>query len=329
MREPKKVLPMVSLKVAVPKAPSIDIVMATYNGSKYLPEQLDSLLAQSWKNIRILVSDDGSTDNTLEILNEYGIRFPGLFFVEQNPVTLGPIGNFVRLMERTTADYVAFCDQDDIWLTGKLAQCMVSMLHIEIEKGHGVPVLVYTDMKLTSSDGTTQAESHWEKAGIRPRGASFKNLLAQNLVTGCTMLANRALINLAIPMPVKRVMMHDYWLALIASAFGVLHPIHKQTVLYRQHENNAVGAGRTMSIIERLDRLRNDPKLENWLCAAGVQADAFLEAFGNQLTPKDQHALRSIAGLYDKPWIMRNFELARHGVRRTGLLNHLQFVIRL
>jgi glycosyltransferase involved in cell wall biosynthesis len=320
---------MTNSETAIAGSPLIDVVMATYNGDRFLSQQLDSIFSQSWRNIRVLVSDDGSSDGTLQILSQYAKQFPGQLLFEQNQIRLGPIGNFAALMKTSSAAYVAFCDQDDIWRPDKLARCMAPMLHIEAAKGGSTPVLIYTDMKLTSSDGAIQSESHWKKAGVYPQGASFRNLLAQNLVTGCTMMANRALIDLAASMPVSRVVMHDYWLALIASAFGVLHPIQQQTVLYRQHDMNAVGAGGALSTRQRLRRLRKDPALENWLRKAGIQAEAFLEMFGSKLSQTDQSALRAMAGLFGRSWVKRNVDLVRHGVRRTGLLNNLQFLIRL
>jgi hypothetical protein len=316
-------------KASVAEEPLIEILLATYNGERFLAEQLDSLFAQTWINIRILVNDDGSSDGTLNILSRYATRYPGRLQVEHNPQRKGPCGNFAALMLRSTANYIAFCDQDDIWRSDKLALCMAAMLQAEAQSGSFFPVLIYTDLKLASKDGAIQSESHWKRAGVRPEGAHFRNLLSQNLVTGCTTIANRALIDLALPIPVDEVIMHDYWLALIASAFGILHPIREQTVIYRQHGGNVVGARGGLSLAQRLRRLRSDPVLEDWLSAAGIQATAFLGQYSSSLAEGDRRALSAMTRFSEKTWLGRNLDLLRYRIRRTGNLNHLQFLLRL
>jgi glycosyltransferase involved in cell wall biosynthesis len=309
--------------------PLIEILLATYNGQHFLAEQLNSIFAQTWINIRVLVNDDGSADETLKILEDYAARYHDQLSLECNPVTRGPCGNFADLMMRSSAGYVAFSDQDDIWRPDKLALCMGAMLQAEAQHGNSVPILIHTDLKLASKDGTIWSESHWKRAGVRPEEANFRNLLAQNLVTGCTMIANRALIDLALPIPVNDVIMHDYWLALIASAFGVLYPIHEKTVVYRQHGGNIVGAAGELSLMQRLRRLRSDPVLEDWLSAAGTQAIAFMAQYGPKLTESDRRALSAMMWFSRKTWLARNIDLLRCRIRRTGSLNHLQFLLRL
>jgi glycosyltransferase involved in cell wall biosynthesis len=307
----------------------IEVLLATYNGERFLAEQLDSLFSQTWHNIRVLVRDDCSSDRTLNTLEDYASRYPGRLLVEQNRQRIGPCGNFGALMQCSNAAYISFCDQDDIWRSDKLARSMAAMSRVEAQSGKSTQILIYTDMRIASSDGAILSESHWQRAGVLPEVASFQNLLAQNLVTGCTMVANRALVDLASPIPLGDVIMHDYWLALVASAFGVLKPIREQTVTYRQHSNNVVGAGKKMSWVHRLRRLHRDPELEKWLIAADTQAAAFLERYGHRL-PKDVlSALSSMIGFPERSWLGRNLTLLRHGIRRTGNLNHLQFILRL
>lgn len=318
-----------SVKAIAAEGPLIEIALATYNGERYLPEQLDSLFAQSWINIRVLANDDGSSDGTLSILTRYADQHPDKLSVDCNPIPLGACGNFASIMERSAANYLAFCDQDDIWSASKLARCMVAMQQAEAQHGNSHPVLIYTDMRLVAGDGSVLSESHWKRAGVRPERARFRNLLAQNLVTGCTMMANRALIDLALPVPAGDAIMHDYWLSLIASAFGTLIPIPELTVDYRQHGSNVVGVGGGLSWVQRLRRFRSDSVLETWLDAAATQASAFLKRFGAVLREEDRSALTAMTVLPRQSWLQRNLTLLRHGIRRTGTLNHLQFLVRL
>lgn len=316
------------VSAGVTEEPLIQVLLAAYNGEPFLAEQLDSIFGQTWNNIQILANDDGSSDDTLNILDRYASRYPGRLDVVRNQCAKGPCGNFTALMQRSTASYVAFCDQDDIWKADKLATSMAVMSRVEGTSPKSIPALVYSDMEIMSED-RFHFDSHWHRAGVHPEVAGFRNLLAQNLVTGCTSIANRALLDLAIPIPVDDVIMHDYWLALVACAFGVLQPIREQTVLYRQHSNNVIGAGGVLSWKQRLRRFRNDPELEKWLTGAATQAAAFLEKYGSRLPEMDRSALISMIHFPQKSSLGRNLSLLRHGIRRTGLLNHLQFALRL
>jgi len=230
--------------------PRIAILLPTLNGEKYLAEQLDSLMGQNYENLIIVTRDDGSIDGTIEVISSYRAKFPDKFhIIENNGHNLGAGGSFAFLMEYVLAHkkelglekaYMMFCDQDDIWAKKKVELEMQFMEKAE-KNCEDIPVLVHSDLKVVSDSGELIAESFMHYQGLEPAKNQFGQILFCNLVTGCTALINDALAKKSLPIPEKAIM-HDWWLALVASAFGKLVFIDQQLVEYRQHSANTLGA---------------------------------------------------------------------------------------
>ena len=238
----------------------VDILLATYNGARHLAEQLDSLLAQTHQDFRLLVSDDGSNDATLDILNRYHPRFGGrMRLVPHAAAGQGVVRNFENLMAASLQDgvaaWVAFCDQDDVWLPGKIATCLARLQGLQAQVGAGVPCAVHCD--LTVVDGALQCvhPSFVRHQHYDPARCSAEQMLSVNQVTGCALMVNRALLALALPMP-QAVVMHDWWCALLAGS-GRRQFVDEPLILYRQHGANQLGA-KGRSLPDRLARLLRD-----------------------------------------------------------------------
>lgn len=235
----------------------IDILLATYNGAEYLTEQLESLLRQTYPNFRILISDDGSTDETLLLIQHYANRYPSCIFLVHNPhPSLGALRNFEYLMtvsfEQAQAKWIAFADQDDIWLPEKLTLCAAEMSRIESESKDHTPCLVHTDLYVMDTNANLINPSFVNYENLRPTRATHESLLSVNVVTGCTMLVNIPLLKLALPIPAEAIV-HDWWCALI-SGVGKRKFLPMATIGYRQHQANQIGA-RNRSWWGRLNRL--------------------------------------------------------------------------
>lgn len=217
---------------------SVDILLATYNGEAYIREQIDSLLGQTYRDIRVIVRDDGSTDATREIVAEYAGKIEIIFDHEN----LGPQQNFARLMRFSTGEYIMFCDQDDVWKSDKVENSLKCMKQLEAAWGN-IPLLVHTDLCVVDKDLEVLAPSFWEYVKLNPKNNTLNRLIVQNVVTGCTMLMNRALLELSKNIP-KEAVMHDWWIALVAAAFGKIAFLDEATIYYRQHGKNQVGASK-------------------------------------------------------------------------------------
>lgn len=223
----------------------VDVLLATYNGSRYLADQLDSILAQTHQDFRILVSDDGSSDDTLAILQRYRARLGARLVLVPNPSPgKGVVRNFENLMVASldggAARWAVFCDQDDVWLPEKIASSLAEMLRIEGEDGGQVPCLVHSDLTVVDEGLAVLSPSFARYQQMDPATCTPLSLLSVNQVTGCTMMVNRVLLKMALPLPAE-VIMHDWWCGLVSGS-GRRSFLARPLILYRQHGANQVGA---------------------------------------------------------------------------------------
>ncbi|WIM39751.1 glycosyltransferase family 2 protein [Paenibacillus sp. PK4536] len=237
----------------------LQVLMSTYNGEKYISEQLNSIFSQPYQSIQILIRDDGSSDNTLVIINQYQQDYPGRIHLIEGK-NIGVVPSFWTLMQHAdlSADYFCFCDQDDVWMPHK-AQRAVQLL-AEMEKEDepfksNIPAMICTDTQLT--DGELNPTAIWP--GMPHLKPSFYNALIQNIAVGATVTFNRATLELLMHkkknVNIADIQMHDWWAYLVVSCFGKFHFEHTPSIYYRQHGGNAVGGEWT--ILQKLKKKWN------------------------------------------------------------------------
>lgn len=306
------------------------ILLATRNGGAYLEAQLDSLLRQTHPRWRVLAHDDGSSDTTVTILKRYARREPERFFLLEDGVVCGSaLGNFAHLLEHCADDYVMFCDQDDVWRPDKIDLTVKKML--EAEKKHPeAPVLVHTDLEVVDRDLRTLDASFWHYSGLDPSRDGFSRLLMQNVVTGCTVMVNRALLEKALPVPAEAIM-HDWWLGLVAARFGTIVPLPEPTVLYRQHGGNDTGAKRFgfSEIVKKAVRFFDKEELDRTLNGNKKQAAAFLKRFGTSLPEEEVRMLERFSELEKYGWWTRRKYLWNHRLLKQGWIRNMGLLARL
>ena len=155
----------------------IDILLATYNGATFLAAQLDSILGQTHTDWRLIIGDDGSTDGTREVIGAYRARFPEkIVTLGERTENVGVVRNFSRLIEHAEADYVALCDQDDVWKPEKLELSLDKMRALEAKHGADTPLLVFTDLSVVDRDLRVVHPSFWRYQQIRPERCNALNL---------------------------------------------------------------------------------------------------------------------------------------------------------
>lgn len=216
------------------------ILLSTYNGENYIHQQLDSLIAQEYKDFTVFIRDDGSSDNTLEILIEYASRDPR-FVILPSEGNLGVISSFMRLVELVEAEHYFFCDQDDLWLPEKIK---VTLAEFD-NKQSDIPILVHTDLVITDASLNVINSSFYAHTGTPiPNKDNAEMILLQNYIVGCTVAINRVLRDRLIEKgyDTKQMYMHDWWAALIATYYGEIVTLRQATIYYRQHGNNQCGA---------------------------------------------------------------------------------------
>ena len=219
--------------------PRIDVALATYNGAAYLGDLLQSLAQQSHGNIEVFLSDDGSTDDTLAIAAKFGsvlnIRRVG------DARHHGLVRNFETALGGGAADYVALCDQDDVWHPQKLHRLLARMRELEVEHGPAMPLAVFSDLRIVDAGLAVLSPSFFAATLKSSAANQFEHFLLGNHVPGCALLVNRRLLDLALPFP--DVPVHDWWLLQVAVLFGRIGYVDAALVDYRQHGGNAVGIG--------------------------------------------------------------------------------------
>ena len=229
----------------------IEILLATYNGETFVQEQLDSIAEQSHGDWVLTISDDGSTDRTMEIITCFKKRFRDKVRILTNTSKLGAAENFMNLLAHSKEELVVFCDQDDVWLPHKLIT--LSELYDQIEFTNSVephPVVLYSDAKIVDSKLHELGPSLLTALKVVDRECeTFEYLKFRNCFTGCTMMLNREAADLALTVAKRmwvdeglNVPMHDHWIGLVvAKHSGQIMRCEKSLILYRQHENNTIG----------------------------------------------------------------------------------------
>lgn len=299
---------------------SIAILLATYNGGRYLRQQLDSILAQTEQGWRLLVSDDGSSDDTLEILQEYQRQYPDRIILSQHEVPTGSSReNFMYLTRLAGGyDYVMYCDQDDVWLPQKVSLTLREMRRLEGSKPQ-TPCLVHTDLAVVRADLTLKSESYFYASLLDAGRNTLNRLVIQNIVTGCTMMINHALWELAVlPAEEGAMRMHDGWFALIAAALGRIGYVERPTMRYRQHGGNVVGASDVRSVRYIAAALGRLKKNRQSILDTQRQAGALAHTLGDRLGKEQRNLLTGYANLHARGKLGRLRFVARNRIWLLG-----------
>lgn len=247
--------------------------MSTYNGEAYLQEQIDSILAQKTKlygeniDLSLLIRDDGSIDNTRNILEEYHRKFPQITYILGK--NIGACRSFFRLMQRAEkeADYIAFSDQDDVWEKNKIRRALSGL-----KKYNEIPAMYAGDLEIVNCDLEIMKVSANTSRNFHP---SFGNALIENICIGCTIVINKKLYDMAVKTVPRHAYMHDWWLYMTASCFGKVLYDSKPFIKYRQHEGNTVGSAvRYWQLMKK--RIENFHLLQNYV---PLQIKEFTEIF--------------------------------------------------
>lgn len=221
----------------------IDILLSTYNGEKYLYAQIVSIQKQTMQNWRLLVRDDGSTDNTIDILESFALTDKRILFLKDNKGNLGVVRSFEQLLYYSTANYIMFVDQDDVWLPNKIEHTLQAILKMET-KEPDKSLLVFTDVFVVDSELKKISSSFIKREGYDVSVVTDVNRLAvSNCIMGCTVMINSIAKQFVLPFS-KYTLMHDWWIGLIIAKYGKVTYLDEPTSLYRQHANNQVGSGK-------------------------------------------------------------------------------------
>jgi glycosyltransferase involved in cell wall biosynthesis len=309
--------------------PIVDILLAVCNGERYLGPLLDSLLAQTFRDYRLVVSNNRSSDGTGAILDRYRGTFSGRLLVLPLPEIHVPASvNFARITEAGDAPYVMYADSDDIWHPNKIERTFQAMEAAERQYGASTPLLVHSDLRVVDENLRCLHSSFWRYQFVDPRRTGLHQLILQNCVTGCTTMLNRALIDLGRPIP-PEACVHDHWYALVASAFGHIVAIREPLIEYRQHGGNVTGAKKwgTAYMVSRARRLYAEDGARHTIDRNIVQARAFLSRFESGLDPMQKGVIGRFAAIRGQGALARRWSLVRNRYWKTGFVRNLGLLL--
>lgn len=304
----------------------IVILMATYQGEKYLKAQMESIIAQDYPNWELSIRDDGSSDQTLLLLSAYANRYPDQITVHQGKENLGGTRNFLTLLRdavaregRRAADgqtYFMFSDQDDVWHPDKLRLTLARMKQLEARYGADVPGLVFTDARVVDGGLGEIAPSFFRLKRFHTGKRTLPHLLMENMVIGCTSMMNVALAGLVERIP-EHARYHDWWMALLAAAFGHTSYLPVATLDYRQHGNNVVGAESFYHYVKR--RAGTLLAQREALRANYRQAMEFSRMYEKRLPERSAAQLSGFLELAEENFFRRRVDALRRGYLKSGI----------
>jgi len=220
----------------------ISVCLATRNGEKHIREQLESILLQLHPDDEVIVSDDSSTDRTIEIISQFSDCRIRLF---ENNTFFSPIFNFENALKHATKEIIVLSDQDDVWLVNK-----VKVIRERFQQSPSRIHLIVLDGSAVDETGAVIAESIFRK--INAGKGVLKNIY-DNTYMGCCMAFSRPLLEIALPFP-KHIPMHDMWLGLLAELFGTVEFVREQTIKYRKHASSTTGFSRRFMPLTQIRR---------------------------------------------------------------------------
>lgn len=312
--------------------PIVTILLASYNGEEYIAQQLDSLMAQTYKHIKIVIRDDGSSDNTYQIVKEYVERYPETIeaYKRQNE-TSGAASNFFelcRIAESIDCKYFMFCDQDDVWREDKV-QCTLDAM-LQAEKIDEMPMMIHTDLSVTDSSLNTIGESFIKYRALDAYEVNVNRLLVQNNATGCTMMINKSLLQCILQVKnIENVAMHDWWITLVAACLGKIIFLDKSTMLYRQHQGNEIGATKVNTIGFIIKRLLGNNHVKKTLHMSVIQAKELENTYGDMLSDNSRRYINALASIESKNKFARMATVLRYKLLKQGwvqIVGELMFI---
>lgn len=307
--------------------PKVAVLISTYNGEKYLRDQLESLRSQDYGNFAVFVRDDGSVDDTENILTEY--KNKGMLNkIDDNNGNLGPGKSFLTLAASVDADIYMFCDQDDVWLDNKISK---TVEEIRVY-GFDLPVLFCSDLMVVDNNVKLIHKSFLTLEGInKPKALHLKVLAVQNSVVGCTVAFTNSLKQKIYQTNILDfdIAMHDWWFAMYAVCLGKLIYYHGALILYRQHDKNVSGAN-TNSFFGRFIRFnfkQRVSKLRIYKSRVAKQALSFLSAYEPDLSLEQRSTLLRISKISGGYWFISWVNCLIHGTKFDNVHMNLAFLL--
>lgn len=306
----------------------VNILLATYNGDAYLKSQLKSIENQTYNNWYLIVFDDHSSDNTMKILEDFKNAHLDKVCIKRNEVPTGCAkNNFFSILKSKLIKpgYIMFCDQDDIWLPNKIEKSYKTILEIE-NNDTTTPALVYTDLLVVDENLNQISNSFFSYVKTYDYIPSLSKCLIQNNMAGCTSIINYKLYELVTKTDnINNILMHDWWILLLALCTGKVGLLNEPTIQYRQHHNNSIGAKKHGLILIIHKLIHNDTKIS--IFNAMYQAKNFLNTYKDEIDEKDYNLIKDFSDLTEKSKVKRIKFYLNNNCLKCGILRQIGQII--
>lgn len=315
----------------------VHIIMAAYNGEAYIKEQIRSIRESTYEDWVLWIFDDGSRDNTPEIVRSQIEEDPERIHYIVNTSNKGVTLNFLEGVkiaagykdvtsdgENTGNQYYMFCDQDDVWMPDKIEKTLKAMKRFEKKYSCKLPLVIFTDAIIADEHLGAIASSFHKSNHLDTTKLGFGNILMENKLIGCTMMFNAALVKKLTVLP-AHARYHDWWIGLLGAAFGHIVYLPHPTIYYRQHGRNVVGnQDFTGYVKKRIAALKEQKKS---IYSNVSQAQEFYEIYKDSLSDDKKMKVYAMAELMRKNWIARRSLCFRYGFFKTGLIRNAALML--
>ncbi len=308
----------------------IDVAVPTYNCARWLDAFMESMLAQDFQGWRIITRDDGSQDNTIELVAAWKERLGERMSVIPNlsKVNMGAVRSYDVLLAATTSPKVMMGDPDDIWLPNKISLTVKAMEEAESMKGVDIPIIISTDAKMVDDNLKEIAGSFWLWSKYNPKYVtSFPRMLVEHPGLCATMMVNRSALDMALPF--SGALCQDWWLILVGCAFGYVKLLPEKTILYRRHDANdsqiPLSVNFSKSVLQGIPFLHYRTNLI--LSQASKQAEVFLERFGDGLSSRNVAALEAVSKLQKLAPLSRRIAVVRNHLWFSSYIKNIGMMV--
>lgn len=300
----------------------VSIFLATYNGEKYLDQQLLSLFNQTYQDFIVYAVDDCSTDNTVSILDQWRIKYPDKLIISRREWNSGkPQIPFLEMaIEHKKTDYYMFCDQDDVWFPDKIQTSVETIREYEKRYSCSMPILLGTELIITDQNLVPYKKQ--KKRIDYDKYSKPNKLICYNIFTGCTIIYNATLSRFIDEIPDNSIL-HDWWLAFIASSLGVTGVVPHPTMYYRQHGKNAVGAEINRSLKYYINRLR-----KIWDNDYYYLARLYLKYYSKYTPEQNLKMISTYSGLPNSSFLNKMIAFKKYKFWAPGTLRKIYQVFR-
>lgn len=304
--------------------------MCTYNGEKYITEQIESILHNSIADWRLYISDDGSTDRTYEFASKYAKEYPQKIVLTTHTNSADPSIHFLEKVRDISVrmqpdDFIMLCDQDDVWYNNKIKLTLKYMDYLIMKYSNQIPLLVCTDVEVVNENKEQLAKSFRRMIHYSIKKLDVAHLLMEHKVQGCTIMINKILADKIRNLP-QVATKHDMWLEMIAVTMGKIDYVDEPTMAYRRHaEQYTAGEMRFWKMV--LEQIKHLKVQKYMVYDLAPQTKEFLRIYGEELGCECRKLVETFATLEQQGFWQKRINIIRYHMWKTGVIRNIGMLI--